>query len=153
MKKKTGGYPGPTLAKVHSLTDAQVEAAFKKLGLETSPLPWHEDDPGRNVARFAVRETPDEMQVNWSKSDLAKLKADAMVWHSRCERVRLFSAYLQTWTDTLDEAHLWDTFTDITGEKPSVSERRYTDVFKLRAKVVNAVYSQQTTKQEDQKET
>jgi hypothetical protein len=127
-------YDGPTLDAIIRLTDEQVQASFKELGVEPSPFRWNEDDPELNVAHWFNFGVLDSSQPT-GPVDLAKLKADSLAIHNECLRMELLWVYLTQWIDSLSDEQLIAEVERLSEDQLSVSEKRYAKKSELKERV------------------
>jgi hypothetical protein len=131
-------YSGPSWQKIEAMTDAQVDAAFKKLKVSPRKRNFHEDDDQWFVAAHGDRDSDHE----WSPEEIKALRQRVHAWYRHCLKNELFSAYLERYVATLTEDQCWKIVEAGEGKRPTLNEKRYTPLDKLRVRAKDTLWRQ-----------
>ncbi len=131
-------YVGPSWEQIEAMTDAQVDAAFIKLKVLPRKRNFHEGDDAWFIAAHGDQDDGHE----WTPDEIKALRQRVHAWYRHCLKNELFSACLERYVATLTEDQCWKIVEAGEGKRPTLNEKRYTPLDKLRIRAKDVAWRQ-----------
>ena len=149
-KKKSESlrYPGPSWSDVQAMSDADVDRAF--VTLKHQPRKYmNPDDDNWFIAAHGDK---DEDFV-WTPEEIKALRQRVYAWHRDCLKGELFRTHIERWITALSVEQCWSLIEEYESAKPSLNEKRYTPIDKVRLRAASAAgRREQTTTNREEKQ-
>ncbi|MDK2744312.1 MAG: hypothetical protein NDI90_15500 [Nitrospira sp. BO4] len=129
-------YSGPSWAEVQALSDADVDQAFVRLKCQPRQRNFHDDDDQWFIAAHGDKDEDFE----WTPKAIQALRERVHEWHRGCLKSKLFRAYIEHWIESLPEDRCWTLIEEYEGTKPSLNDKRYTPMDKVRLRAADATW-------------